>query len=74
MKTCSVAFHPALYAAHVNDILSSIFSCNLLIIQIARIFLSIDNSMIGLRFAGDHCVFPGLGSENNTPSITLFGI
>ena len=42
------------------------------IIQIARIFLSVDHSMIGLKFAGGPCGFPGLGSGSSTPSITSF--
>ena len=33
-----------------------------------------DNSMIGLRFAGDPFGFPGLGSGTSTPSVTSSGI
>ena len=63
VKTCSVVLLPTLYAGCVNGILFPIFSCILLIIHIARIFISMDNSMIGLRFAGGPCGFPGLGSK-----------
>ena len=77
MKTCSVVLLPALYAACDNSILFSIFSSILLIIQniqIARIFLSMDSSMIGLRFAGGPCGFPGIGNGTSTSSITSSGM
>ena len=74
MKTSSVVLLPAVYAACDNGILFSILSCILLIIQFARIFLIMDNSMIGLRFAGGPDGFPGLGSGTSTSSITLSGI
>ena len=74
MKICSVVLLPALYAACDNGIQFLIFSCILLIIQIARIFLHMDNSMIGLRFAGGPCGFPCLGSGTSTPYITSSSI
>ena len=52
VKTYSSVLLPALYVACDNGIPSSIFSYILLIIHIARIFLNVDNSMIGPRFAG----------------------
>ena len=33
-----------------------------------------DSSLIGLRFAGGPCDFPGLGSETSTPSLTAPGV
>ena len=37
--------------------------------QIAKIFLNVDNKMTGLRFAGGPSFFPGFGNGTNIPSI-----
>ena len=41
--------------------------------QIAKIFLNVDNKMTGLRFAGGPSFFPGFGNGTNIPSIISSG-
>ena len=61
VKTCSVVLRPGLHAACVMDILLFCLSDVRLIIMTTRIFRRIESKMMGLRFCGGPCFFPGLG-------------
>ena len=73
MNTFSVVLLPALYAASVIGILLDNFWLVLLIIHMARIFLVTESRMMGLRFAGGLCGFPGLGMGTRIPSFSSSG-
>ena len=73
VKTCSVVLRPGLYAACVMGILLFSLSDVRLIIMTARIFRSIESKMMGLRFCGGPCFFPGLGKGTNMPCLISLG-
>ena len=64
---------PALYAACVIRILLDSFWLVLLSIHMSRILLMTESRMMGLRFAGSPCGFPGLGSGTSIPSFSSSG-
>ena len=74
VKTSSVVLLPGLYAAWVFFISFLIVSKVLSITIIARIFLRIDKSIIGLRFFTGPLGLPGFGSGINCPKLSSIGL
>ena len=72
-NTFSVLLLPALYAACVIGILLDSFWLVLLIIHMAKMFLMTESRMMGHRFAGGPCGFPGLGRGPSIPSFSSSG-
>ena len=73
MNTFSVVLLPALYAACVIGIFLDSFWLVLLIIHMAKIFLMTESRMMGLKFAGGPCGYPGLGRGTSIPSFSSSG-
>ncbi len=73
-NTSSEVLLPSLYAACVFGIICSLtLSFIRRIVHIARIFLRIDNNIIGLRFSGGPFFFPGFCSGTRCPNFISFG-
>ena len=74
VKTNSVVLLPGLYAACVI-LISCLITLKVLSITImASIFLSIDRSIIGLRFLTGPLGLPGLGSGTKSPRLISVGL
>ena len=71
--TCSVVLLPAWYAHWSKGIYLLNLYQYLSIKQMARIFLSTDSKMIGLRFSGGPLVFPGFCNGIRMPCLISFG-
>ena len=72
-KTCSVVLLPDWYADWVRGILVLSLSKFLRSKQIARIFLSTDSNIMGLRCPGGPGFFSGFGRGIRIPSLTSVG-
>ena len=69
-KICSVVDRPGWYAAWLSGILVFSLFHILFSKHIVNIFLSMDRSMIGLRFSGGPLAFPGFCSGVKIPAIS----